>query len=111
LARLGRVEEERLAPDQPGVAAELHDALEAAAEAGQAEALADSRPAGVVGQRLVEVVAQAPPTGQAAAGRLDQPAPRPDALEGHDVLQPDSSSRSRRSSMTAGAPAWPSIAR
>jgi len=53
---LGRVEEELLAPHQPGIDALLHDPLEEATEDLQAESLPDAGEARVVGQWLLQVV-------------------------------------------------------
>ena len=55
---LGRVDVELLAPDQPRRDALLDDRLEEAAEDVQPVALADAGQAGVVGQRLGQVVAR-----------------------------------------------------
>ena len=51
------------------------------------EPLPDAGQAGVVGQGLVEGVAEVPAVGQVEAGRLDQLALGADALEEHDQLQ------------------------
>ncbi len=68
----GGVEEELLPPHQPGLLAQLHHPLEEAPEDGDAQALPDLAQGGVVGQRLVQGVAQVPAVGQVQAGRLDE---------------------------------------
>jgi hypothetical protein len=86
-AHLGRVEEELLAPHQAGLVAQLDHVLEEPPEQGEPQPLADARQAGVVGQRLIEVIAQVPALGQVQTGRLDQLALRADAREEHHQLQ------------------------
>ena len=87
LAYLGCIEEELLPPDQPGLEAQLHDVLEEAAEVRQAEPLADAGQAGVVGQRLVQVVAEVPAVRQVEGDRLHELALGPQTLEEHDQLE------------------------
>jgi hypothetical protein len=53
---LGRVEEELLAPQQPGLGALFDGPLEEAPKDLQAETLPDAGERGVVGQPLVEIV-------------------------------------------------------
>ena len=55
---LGGVEEELLAPDEAGLLAQVDDLSEEAREELDAEPLADAGEAGVVGQGLVEGVAE-----------------------------------------------------
>jgi hypothetical protein len=86
-AHLGGVEEELLAPNQPRLLAQFDDLREEALEDGEAEALANLREAGVVRQRLVEVVPEVPAVSQVQAGVLDELALRADALEEHDELE------------------------
>jgi hypothetical protein len=62
---LGSVEEQLLAPHQPGLYTLLHNPLEEAAEGGETVSLADAGEGGVVGQRFVEIVAQVPPQREA----------------------------------------------
>ena len=84
---LGGVEEQLPAPDQAGLLAQVDDLLEEALEDVEPEPLPDAGQAGVVGQRLVEGVAEVPAVGQVEAGRLDQLALGADALEEHDELE------------------------
>ena len=84
---LGRVEEQLLAPDQAGRLAQLDDLLEEALEDLDAQTRPDPGQAGVVGQRLVQGVAEVPAMGQVQAGQLDQLALRADPLEEHDQLE------------------------
>src|SRR5215210_5338700 len=65
---LGGVEVQILSPYQPRFDAHLYDLLEEAPEDAEAEALARASEVGVVGQRLVKVVAQVP-THREAVGR------------------------------------------
>jgi hypothetical protein len=84
---LGRVEEQLLAPDQTGRLAQLDDLLEETLEDLDAETSPDPGQAGVIGQRLVQGVAEVPAMGQVHAGQLDQLALRADPLEEHDQLE------------------------
>ena len=70
----GRVEEQLIAFDQPRLDAQLHDPLEEAAEDLEAVALADARERGVVGQGLVQVVAEVPPERDAVGDHPHEPA-------------------------------------
>ena len=83
----GGVEVELPTPDQARFLAEVDDLLEEALEDVDARALPDAGQAGVVGQRLIEGVAQIPAMGQVEAGGLDQLALGADPLEEHDQLQ------------------------
>ena len=69
---LGAIEVELAAPDQPGLLTQIDDLLEEALEDFNAESLPDAGQAGVVGQRLVQGVAEIPAVGQVERGRLDQ---------------------------------------
>ena len=62
---LGGVEEELLTPHQPRLRALLDDPLEESTEDGKTVALTDAGEAGVIGQRLVEVVSEVPPQREA----------------------------------------------
>ena len=84
---LGGVEVELPAPDQARLLAQIDDLLEEALEDVDAQPLPDAGQAGVVGQVLVEGVAEVPAVGQVEAGRLDELALGADALEEHDQLQ------------------------
>ena len=72
---------------RPASLAQLDDVLEEALEDGQAQALPDAGQAGVVGQRLVQGVAEVPAVREVEAGRLDQLPLGADALEEHDELE------------------------
>ncbi len=67
-----RVEEELLPPHKPRLEALLHDPLEEQPKDLEPVALADPREAGVVGQRLVEVVSQIPADAKAVGHNLHQ---------------------------------------
>ena len=84
---LGRVDVELPAPDQARLLTEIDDLLEEALEDVDAQPLPDAGQAGVVGQRLVQGVAEVPAVGQVEAGRLDELALGADALEEHDQLE------------------------
>ena len=84
---LRRVEVELPPPDEPRLLAQVDDLLEEALEDVDAEPLPDAGQAGVVGERLVQGVAEVPAVGQVEARRLDQLALGADALEEHDQLQ------------------------
>ena len=77
---LGRVDVELPAPDQARLLAQIDDLLEEALEDVDAKPLPDAGQAGVVGQVLVEGVAEVPAVGQVQAGRLDELALGADAL-------------------------------
>ena len=81
------VEVELPAPDEARLLAQIDDLLEEALEDVDAEPLPDAGQAGVVGQRLVEGVAEVPAVGQVEAGGLDELALGADALEEHHQLQ------------------------
>ena len=68
-SHLGGVEVQLPAPDQPRLLAQVDDLLEEALEDVDAEPLPDAGQAGVVGQLLVEGVAEVPAVGQVEAGR------------------------------------------
>ncbi len=78
---LGRVEEELAAPDQPDLLAQVDDLLKEALEDVDPESLPDAGQAGVVGQRLIEGVAQVSAVGEVEGGGLDQAALGTDPLE------------------------------
>ncbi len=84
---LGGIEVELLAVDQPGLQAQLHDPFEEALEGLHAIAAADLGEAAVVGERLVEVVAQVPTMSEVELRRLHQPALGGDPLEEGDQLE------------------------
>ena len=66
------IEVELPAPDQACLLAQVDDLLEEALKDVDAEALPDAGQAGVVGQVLVQGVAEVPAVGQVEAGGLDQ---------------------------------------
>ena len=84
---LGRVEEQLIAAHQPCLDAEADDLLEEAAEHREAETVARARQVGVVGQRLVEVVAEVPAHREAVGRHPHELSLAPHALEEHDELQ------------------------
>ncbi len=84
---LRRVEEQPLTPDQPGVDAELDNAVEEAPEDVEPIPLADLREAGVVGQALAQVVAKVPAQAQAVGSDAHELPLGADALEEHDELE------------------------
>lgn len=86
---LGGVEVELLAPDQARLLTKLDYMLEEPAEDRQAEALTDAGQAGVVRERLIEVVAEVPAMRQVEAGQLNELALGADALEEHDEVEPE----------------------
>jgi hypothetical protein len=86
---LGGVEVQLLAPDQPGLAALLDDRLEETAKRGQPVPLPDPGEAGVIGQRLAQVIAELPPDAQPIGCNLDQLPLRVDSLEEHHELKLD----------------------
>jgi hypothetical protein len=67
--------------------AQVDDPLEKALEDLYPQPLPDAGEAGVVGEGLVEGVAEVPSVGQVEAGRFDQLALGADAFEEHDQLQ------------------------
>ena len=84
---LGGVDVEFLAPDQPRRDALLDDRLEEAAEDRQPVALADAGEAGVVGQRLGQVVAEVPAQAEAVGDHPQQLALGAQPLEEQHELQ------------------------
>jgi len=90
---LRSVEEQLSPPDQAGVLTEVADSLEKALENLDAQTLPDTGQAGVVGQDLVEGVAQIPAVGQIETGRLDQFPLGTDAFKEHDQLQLEENDR------------------
>ena len=84
---LGGIEVQLPAPDQPRLLAQIDDLLEEALEDVDAEPLPDAGQAGVVGEFLIEGVAEVPAVGQVEAGGLDQLALGADPLEEHDQLE------------------------
>ena len=83
----GRVEEQLVAPHEPRLDAQPHDPLEEPAEDLEAVALADARQRRVVGQRLVQVVAEVPPQGEPIRDHPHEPAFGAQVLEEHHQLQ------------------------
>jgi hypothetical protein len=84
---LGGVEEVFSSPNQPDLLTQVNDALEEALEDLDAEPLPDARQAGVVGQVLVEGVAEVPAVRQVEDRRRDELALGADPLEEHDQRQ------------------------
>lgn len=86
------VDEELSAPDQAGLLAlaQVDDPLEEALENNDPKPSPDPRQARrVVGERLVEGVAEVPAMSEVEAGRLDEFPLRPNALEERDGLEFD----------------------
>ena len=94
------VEEELPPPHQPGRAAQLHHAVEEAAEHLDPQAGPDLGQGGVVGQGLVERVAQVPAVGQVEGGHRHELALRAQPLEEEDQLELEEDHR-----VEAGSPA------
>src|SRR5215204_3610065 len=93
---LGGVEVQILSPYQPRLYAHLYDLLEEAPEDAEAEALARASEVGVVGQRLVKVVAQVP-THREAVGRHTHKLPLgAQTLEEKNELQAEKDHRIHR---------------
>jgi hypothetical protein len=84
---LRRVEDQFFAPHEPGRNTLLDDYLEEPAEDGQPEAGTDLTQRGVVGQRLIEVVAGVPTNGEVVPCLLHQLAFRADPFEEHRQLE------------------------
>jgi hypothetical protein len=84
---LGTVEEQFLAPDQACILAQLHHALEEALEDSNAQPGTDPSQTGVVGQWLVECVAEVPPVREVEAGNVHELPLRPAPLEEEDELK------------------------
>jgi len=87
---LGGVKVQLPPPNQPRLPAPLDDLLEEAPEHRKAEALAGAGKVGVVGERLVEVVAQVPPHREAIRRDDHQLTLRAQTLEEQDELEQDS---------------------
>ena len=86
-SHLRGIEEQFLSPDQSRRLTQGNDPLEKLVEDFHTQAIADAGQAGMLGQWLIEVVAEIPPVRQVQAGHLDQPSLRADALEEHDELK------------------------
>ena len=84
---LRRIDVEFLAPHQPRRLALLHDGREETAERLQPIACADARQAGVIGQRLSQIIPDIPPCPQAVRDLPHQQALGPNILEEHHQLQ------------------------
>jgi hypothetical protein len=69
---LGGIEQELLAPDQSGIVTELDDMLEEPTKEGKPQAIADAGQAGMIRERLIQMVPKIPPVCQVEAGLLDQ---------------------------------------
>src|SRR5215213_380070 len=74
-------------PQISPVSSQIDDLLEEALKGGNAEPLPDPGQTGVIGQLLVQRVAQIPAVGQVEASGLDQLALGADAFEEHDELE------------------------
>jgi hypothetical protein len=86
-AHPGGVEEEFLPPDQAGRVAEFDNPLEETLEDLAPQSIPDPREAGVVGQRLIQVIPQVPAVRQVQTGNFDELALRAESLEEHDQLE------------------------
>src|SRR3954453_12674658 len=86
-ADLRRVEEQLSPPEQPGLLAQIHNVLEEALEERQAQPLPDPGQAGMIGQRLIQPVAEIPAVREVEAGDVDQAPLRAEALEEQDQLE------------------------
>src|SRR4029453_15437154 len=84
---LGGIDVELTAPNQARLLTEGDDLLEETQEDVDPKALPDAGQTGVIGQRLIQRVAEIPAMGEVEAGRRDELALGADALEEHDELQ------------------------
>jgi hypothetical protein len=84
---LGRVYEQFLAPDKPGIPAQPDDLIEESTEDLKSEPLPDPGQGGVVGERLIEVVAHIPTMREIQRSPLDELSLGANALEHHDQLE------------------------
>jgi hypothetical protein len=84
---VGGVEIELVPIHEAGLNAELHDMLKEAEERFHSVPAADLREAAVVGQGLIEVVAQVPAVSQIQVGRLHEVAFGDDSLEEGDEVE------------------------
>jgi len=84
---LGGIEVQLLPPHQSRRLTFIDEVLKEPLEELDAQALPDAGQAGVIGQALIEGVAQVPAVGQMQTGRRHQFALRADAFEEHDQLQ------------------------
>lgn len=87
LRDLGRVDEELRAPDQARLLAQVDDLLDEAREDCNTQPLPDAGQTRVVGERLVEGIAQVPVVGQVQAGGPDELSLGADPLDEHDELE------------------------
>jgi len=78
---LSGVDEQLLAPHQPGLEALLNDPLEEATEDLQPVAVPDPGEAGVLGQRFVEVVTEVPTQREAIGDYAHELTLRPEVLK------------------------------
>src|SRR3954462_3236058 len=69
-AHLRRVEEQLPSPEQSRFLTQIHDVLEETLEDRQAQSLPDARQAGVLGQRLIQPIAEIPAVREVQARRL-----------------------------------------
>jgi len=83
----GAIEEEFLAPDQPGFLAELHDPLEEALKDVDAEPRSNPGQTGMIGQWLIQGVPDIPAMGKVQARCLDELALGAEPFEKEDELQ------------------------
>ena len=86
-AHLRRIEDQFLAPDQSGCLTHIDDPFEEPVEDLHTQAIPDAAQAGMLGQRLIQVIAQIPAVRQIQASHLDQSPFRADPLEEHDELE------------------------
>lgn len=82
-----RVQVQFLAPDRACRAATLDDDVEEAAEDPQAVAFADLRQAGVVGQRLIQIIPQIPAQAEPVGGHCQQLTLGAQTLEEENALE------------------------
>ena len=84
---LGGVDVELFPPDQLCLLAEVDDPVEEALEGVDAQALSNPRQAGMVGEVLIQRVAEIPAVGQMETRGFDELALGADPLKEHDELE------------------------
>lgn len=84
---LRRVHQQFLAPDQSGLVTQFHDVLEESPEGVEAEAVTDARETGMIGKRLIEVIAEIPAMGKVQGCEREELTFGADSLEEHDELE------------------------
>ncbi len=99
---LGRVEEEFPAPDQTRLLAEINDPLDEPLEDTYAQPLPDAGQARVIGQGLVQGIAEVPAMGEVEAGGLAELPLGADPFEEHHELQLEEDDRVDRGPIPVG---------